>query len=41
MRRSKPYFILSAVLVAALIGFPFHLQQAEPEAVAVVWRRRI
>ena len=28
MRRSKPYFILSAVLVAALIGFPFHLQAA-------------
>ena len=28
MRRSKPYFILSAVLVTALIGFPFHLQAA-------------
>jgi len=28
MRRSKPYFILSAVLVAALIGFPFRLQAA-------------
>jgi len=28
MRRSKPYFILSAVLVAALTGFPFHLQAA-------------
>jgi hypothetical protein len=28
MRRSKPYVILSAVLLAALIGFPFHLQAA-------------
>jgi len=28
MRRSKPYFILSAILVAALIGIPFLLQAA-------------
>ena len=36
MRRSKPYFILSAILVAALIGFPFHLSRLPEGAPAVV-----